>query len=503
MALGTAEQTNGESHTHGRILKSSALFGGSSVLIVAIGMVRAKALAVFLGPAGYGLFGIYSSLVNLAQCVAGLGVSGSGVRQIAQAASTGSESQIAHTVVVLRRVSILLGLLGAALLIGLSRPIAILTFGGPQHTAALCFLAAAVFLQIVSSGQVALVRGLHRLRELAAINVLAPLFGTMIAILLVYMFRDDGVVPAIVGIALTALAVSWWFSRKVRVDWPGLTFADGRGEVASLLKLGTALMASGLMTMGMAYVVRLMLLRISGSEATGYYQSAWTLGGLYVGFILEAMGSDYYPRLAAHAENDHQCNLLANEQTLVGLLLAGPGVLATITLAPVAIEAFYSVRFLAADSVLRWICLGATLQVITWPMSYILIAKGKQGLFFGTELGWGAVSLILSWICIKSFGLAGAGIAFAGSYLFYGIMLLAILKPLTGFQWTGQNVRTGLLFLGAIVAVFAMFYVLPFVVATWLGAGATAACTFYSLYVLTHLLPRERIPVQIRRLLRM
>ena len=172
-------------------------------------------------------------------------------------------------------------------------------------------------------------------------------------------------------------------------------------------------------------------------------------------------------------------------------------------MAPVLIKIFYSSQFLAAVGLLRWLCLGTTLQVITWPMSYILIAKGKQGLFFGTELGWGAVSLILSWKCIKSFGLAGAGIAFAGSYLFYGIMLFAILKPLTGFQWSGLNARTVFLFLGAITVVFIMFYELPFTVAAWLGGGTTAACAFHSLYVLTHFLPRERIPVQIRRLFKM
>jgi len=502
LTFGMEEQTNGDRHTHEEILKSSALFAGSSGLITGIGVVRNKALAVFLGPVGYGLFGVFGSLVSLVQCIAGLGVSSSGVRQIAHVASTGSERQIASTVTVLRRVSILLGLLGAAMLIGLSRPIAVLTFGGPQHTAAICFLAAAVFLQIISNGQAALIRGLRRIRDLATINVLGTLFGTIVAISVVYVFRDNGVVLAIVGNALTGLAVSWWFSRKVRIGAKGLTFADSRSQVASLLKLGMALMASGLMTLGMAYLVRLMLLRMTGSEATGYYQSAWTLGGLYVGFILEAMVADYYPRLTAHAENNHACNRLANEQTLVGLLLAGPGVLATITMAPILIKVFYSVQFLTAVGVLRWLCLGTTLQVITWPMSYILIAKGKQGLFFGTELAWGAVSLVLSWSCIKWCGLAGAGMAFVGSYLFYGIMLFTILKRLTGFQWFWMNVRTGFLFLGAISALLAMFYALPLAVVTWVGVAATAGCTFYSLYVLMHLLPRERLPLRIRRLLK-
>src|SRR5262249_47494509 len=151
------------------------------------------------------------------------------------------------------------------------------------------------------------------------------------------------------------------------------------------LRLGLAFMASGLMTMGMAYAVRIILLRQVGFEATGFYQSAWTLGGLYVGFILQAMGADFYPRLTASATDNPACNRLVNEQAQVGLLLAGPGLLATLTFAPLVITLFYSAKFGAAAGVLRWICLGTILQVITWPMSFIIVAKARQAIFFATE----------------------------------------------------------------------------------------------------------------------
>ena len=84
----------------------------------------------------------------------------------------------------------------------------------------------------------------------------------------------------------------------------GLALSQVRQEASALLKLGSAFMASGLMTMGVAYVVRVIVLRKIGFEATGLYQSAWTLGGLYVGFILQAMGADFYPRLTA-SSHDH------------------------------------------------------------------------------------------------------------------------------------------------------------------------------------------------------
>ena len=52
-----------------------------------------------------------------------------------------------------------------------------------------------------------------------------------------------------------------------------------------------------------------------------------------------------------------------NEQTLVSLLLAGPGVIATIIFAPLIITLFYSPEFYEAVEVLRWICLGVAMRV--------------------------------------------------------------------------------------------------------------------------------------------
>src|SRR5438552_256685 len=94
--------------TYGQILKSSALIGGSTVLSIALGIVRNKAMALILGPAGMGLMGIYSSIADLARTVAGMGINSSGVRQIAEAVGTGDTHRIARTVTTLRRVAALL-----------------------------------------------------------------------------------------------------------------------------------------------------------------------------------------------------------------------------------------------------------------------------------------------------------------------------------------------------------------------------------------------------------
>jgi antigen flippase len=220
-----------------------------------------------------------------------------------------------------------------------------------------------------------------------------------------------------------------------------------------------------------------------------------------VAFILQAMGADFYPRLTACIGNREVANRLVNEQVEIGLLLAGPGVLATLTCAPLAIALFYSSRFLPAVEILRWICLGTLLQVVTWPMGYIIVAKARQSLFFWCEAAWAVVSLALAWVCVSAFGLKGAGIAFFGSYIFHGVLIYCVIRQISGFRWSAENTRRCLMFFVGTAAVFAAPYFLSFNQAVAVGSVATLISAGYSLHALLHLIPREHLPPMLRKFL--
>jgi enterobacterial common antigen flippase len=309
------------------------------------------------------------------------------------------------------------------------------------------------------------------------------------------------VVPSLVSVAAMTILTSWWYSRKIAVEKVEVTLSEIRKEASALLKLGSVFMASGFMTMGVAYFVRITVLRVIGFEATGLYQSAWNLGGFYVGIILQAMGADFYPRLTASISDHEEANRLVNEQTLVGLLVGGPGVLATLTFAPLVISLFYSARFAAAVGVLRWICLGATLQVITWPMGFIAVAKGRQAIFFFSEFAWTVFAIAAALLCVKHWGLEGAGIAFFGSYIFHALLTYPIAHYLTDFQWQRTSLSTCSALFIAIGLVFVSFYVLPVFWAASVGIITTAAISIYSLRVLANLVSPDQLPAPFRRLI--
>ena len=172
-------------------------------------------MAVLLGPAGFGLMGLYGSIVDLAVSIAGMGINSSGVRQIAEAVGSGDADRIARTAAVLRRTAVLLGILGAVLLVVFSRQVSTLTFGNDQHAGAVALLSLAILFRLVAAGQGALIQGMRRIADLAVMGVLGALLGTIISILLVYALGEEGVAPSLVGVAAMGLVISWWYSRKV------------------------------------------------------------------------------------------------------------------------------------------------------------------------------------------------------------------------------------------------------------------------------------------------
>jgi PST family polysaccharide transporter len=476
------------------------LIGGSSILTIGIRVVGTKAMAVLLGPAGFGLMSLYSSIADVAQNIAGMGVNSSGVRQIAAAVGSGDREEIARTAYVLRRTSVILGLFGAILLIGLSPAVSILSFGSDQQTIAIVLLSAAVLLSCVGGGQGALIQGMRRISDLAKMRVLGALFGTMISIALVYFLRENGLVLSLVGSAALTVVISWWYTQKIKVQCATMTISQLRASATPLLKLGFTFMATGLMMSGAAYAVRVLVVRYIGFEAAGLYQSAWALGGVYVGFILESMGADFYPRLTAVAEDNTACNRIVNEQTQVGLLMAAAGVLATLTFSPLVISLFYTPKFVEAVEVLRWLCLGMTLRMISWPMGFIIVAKGAQRLFFWSELAWTAVYIGLSLACIAYFGLKGTGIAFFISYIFHVIMIYVIVRHLSGFDWSAGNKRLILFFILFTSVVFCGFYLLPPVLATIIGTSAVLVSGVYSFCTLVNLVDQNRLPRSMQQL---
>ena len=460
-----------------QIFKSTSLVGGAQVANILIGIARTKALAVLLGPAGMGLAGMYQSATGLVGTLTGFGIGPAGVRQIAEAAGTGDQIKIARTIHTLRRTALFSGILGTLIVLVFYRPITIATFGNLDYAVGVALVSLTLLFGGISAGQTALLQGLRRLRELAICTVLGGLFGTVASILIVYFLRERGVALFLVAVAAFAVIPSWWYARRVHIQSVNLSWRRMTIEIRGLLGMGLAFMVSALLSAGSAYLIRVLIIRELGMAAVGLYTATWTLSSLYVGVILNAMGADYYPRLTAVAGDNATVNRMVNEQTEMGLLMAIPGILATLALAPYVLRLFYSAAFLPATDIIRWMILGVALRVVSWPLGFVLLAKGRGRLFILTETTAAVLQVGFTLGCMRVWGLRGVGLAFFFLYVAYTILTLFVVRSLSGFTWTSQSWRMITAGLAACALTLTTARLLPDLPATLVGLFLTLVVT--------------------------
>lgn len=489
-----------DANSYRQILTSSALSGASTLINALISLVRTKIMALMLEPAGFGLLGLFGSITDLAVSLAGLGVSSSAVRQIAEAASSEDMPRIASTLALVRRINLALGLVGAVALALLARPVSRLSFGVDDYAGAIALLSLAVFLRLVAAGETSLLQGMRRIGDVARANVLGATLGVITSIPIIYFFRESGVAPSLLCVAAAMAFAAWFYSRRLVISVSSANIFDRKAEIAALFRLGFAFMVSGFMTLGAAYVVRILIVRHVSLDAAGLYASAWTLGGLYVGYVLQAMGVDFYPRLVGAASDHPRCNQLVNEQAHVSMLLAGPGIIGTLIFAPLIVTALYSAKFAAAAGLLRWICLGMALRVLTWPLGFVIVAKNRQAMFLAVDAAWTVANIGLTATLLPLFGLNGAGVAFFVPYILHGALVYPIARSLTGFRWSSENLRAGALFLSSIAIAFLAPYVLPGLWFAAAGGVLMLLSSIYSIRRLSAIVSTDRAPMKLRHL---
>jgi PST family polysaccharide transporter len=398
-------------------------------------MGKVKVVAVLLGPTGVGIIGLYTSLLSLIGSAGGMGVSNSGVREIADANASADSSQLAKTALALRKVSWILGAFSCLLTTALAYPLSLWMFHSPEYAWAISALGLTLFIGAISAGQKAIIQGTRRLGDLARINVLSVLGSSLFSIPLYWFFGERAIIPVFFLTSTIGLFLSWNFARRIQIESVKLHIGELFVIWRRLLGLGIAFMWAGLVTSATALIIRAVIVREMGVDANGIYQAAWGISGMFAGFILSAMGMDFYPRLTGLKADFQAMTCLVNEQTEIGLLLAIPGILATILFSPLVMTIFYSAEFLTGTSLLVWFSIGIFGRIISWPLGFVMLALGKGGVFSVVESFANILYLVSCLLIYPLVGLVGFAIGFFCLYAFYFAIVYIVATKLINFSF--------------------------------------------------------------------
>jgi O-antigen/teichoic acid export membrane protein len=445
--------------SHGQILRSSSIIGASSLGGIVLGLVRTKVAAVLLGPGGVGLIGIYTNLITTASGIAALGFGTAGVRSIADADANHDGGALAAAWRALSLGTIALACAGSAIFWLAGGAIAKAALGDASYGHDVSWLAIGVLLTVLAGAQTAKLNGFRRIGEIAYVNVLSAICATILSVAAVLAFGRRGLLAFVLALPVSTFLIGYAYARRVRIhggDSRSLTFAQLASQWIALGRVGVGVMVAAITSTGGALVVRAIIERKLGAASLGQFQAAWAISMTYVGYVLTAMATDYFPRLAAAAHDKEAANRLINEQLEVALLGAGPIIVGMLALAPWVVTILYSHKFGAAVAILHWQVLGDVFKVASFPIAYLMLAMSSSGLYIAVEVIFMGAVVGVTWFGLPSVGLQITGVAVLVAYIVYFLCAYLVARRLTSFQLTKNVARLLLLLIVAAASVAAL-----------------------------------------------
>jgi O-antigen/teichoic acid export membrane protein len=382
-----------------------------------------------------GIAGLLTSTTSFVSALTNFGLGTSAVKNVAAAASTGDDFRVSTVVTVLRRLVWITGLIGMVLIAAFSPWLSELTFGNRNYKFAFIWISVTLLFQQLSSGQLVILQGLRKLQYLAKANMLGAVIGLFISVPVYYVWRLDGIVPVIIITSITSMLLSWYFARKVGVRSVDISTKETFTEGKEMLKMGFVLSLSGLVALGASYLVRIFISNTGGVEQVGLYNAGFAIINTYVGMVFTAMSTDYYPRLSAMADDNRNARKLINQQAEVAILILAPILSIFLIFINWVVLLLYSQRFVAVDGMIHWAALGIYFKAASWPIGYLLLAKGASKVFFWSEIVANAYLLLFNVLGYKYFGLEGLGISFLVSYILVLIQVFIITKIKYSFSF--------------------------------------------------------------------
>jgi len=395
------------------------MFGGLQATNILCSVVRAKLVALWIGPAGIGLFGLLNSALETINSLSQLGIRQSAVADIASA----PRQRIPALVATVRRWCLFLGLSGALFTLICAGWLSQLSFGNDGYRWAFSWLAITVFLSVCNNGEGAVFQGLQRFRKLAVCSMIGSLGGLAVSVPMFYFWRIDSIVPSIIAYSVvTWIAMGLYREKVPRCDEQlslDATIKIGR----RFLTLGLYLTVTAIATNLINYAFLAYLNIDTNIDATGYYNAGFTLVNRYAGLVFTAISMEYFPRLSAVAHSAKRTGLFVSNQLYIALAIIVPVATLFIACSAIVVRLLYTADFTVMLPFVIWAMPGTVLRAVSWCMAFVILARSDGKTFLITELLSCAVSITLSIVGYRLWGYAGIGYAYFAWYAIYTILV--------------------------------------------------------------------------------
>lgn len=402
------------------------MLGSAQVVNILCGVVRSKLIAIWLGPAGFGLNSILNNGATLISSTTQLSIRDSAVRDVA---IQNDKDSLALKCAVIRRCSLILGLIGAIAIVLLSPLLSIFSFSGStDHWPSFALLAPFVFSMAYASGEYAILQGCSELKLMAKLNAIAVIAALIVSIPLLYFYRIDAIVAVLnisgISLALCLFARRLKFSTAIKSMSLRKVWENSRG----FLKLGLSMSISVSFMAAAQYILTSYINSADGEAALGIYQSGHTLMSNYIGIIFSTLALEYYPRLTRFISRRRTCRTIIGHELGLIVNIVTPVAVIFIFTSRYIIQILYSSDFEAVLPYVNLAMVGCIFRGVALCYTYRILASGDARTYLIVEFISTVVGLTLNIAFYHFWSYTGLGFAFILWYGIYAAMNIIVCR---------------------------------------------------------------------------
>jgi O-antigen/teichoic acid export membrane protein len=422
-----------------KIFESTLIMGTSTVMVMAVDLVRVKIMAVLLGTAGVGTLAILNQFHTVAVSIICLGLGNGITRYIAKYESDGMQENSKRVLGNAFQAILLVSVVFSLLTILLSTFLSEWLLGDRGFFLFIIIYAVSLPFAAYPFATNHFLRGLKKVKELAKINFYRSFISIFLIIPLVYFFGLKGAVFSVIVTTTVHLLLNKYFVSKERNSFRKIPIQSFKPDIMrKLLPYGITSLITGFSYYLSLLFFRMIIVHNLGMEMNGIYQPVWALTMIYPTLVLSSMSAYAYPRLC-ELKTNHDISEELNGIFRVTVLLIVPVMLFLVVACKPIIVILYSPDFIKAAEYLPLQIVGDFFKIVVWSIGMFILPTKRLKAFVWLSLVPYGFMVGLAALLVKSFLLHGIVAAFTICYFVTFIAYLIYARRQINFKFWPKN----------------------------------------------------------------
>jgi O-antigen/teichoic acid export membrane protein len=471
------------------VAKGATIIFGGLIAGNFLGMVNQIILGRFLGPEDYGLFNLSMSVVMIAATLCVFGFFGSLPRFIPFHLKKDERNVVRSVIDFASLFTFSVGTLLAVATYLLSDRLAVTVFHDPRLAPALKVFSFVIPLH----GLQQVVQGAIRGFKAAKYEALVFHIGSRIVTISVFLLSLSliqrlygAIIAFIAGILVTAIVTIWLIRKRIFPDY----LKHPRVDVArNVLSFSWPLALTGVVYLFVTKTDKLMLGYFLSSKDVGIYTPAVVIASL-LDFVNSAFKYRFLPTVSEYFSKNDMIGLepLYKSTSRWSFMVVYPIFLFILVFPKELLTLLYGSQYTGGYIALIVLALGIAVNDFSGTSANVLVGGGRTRLNLLCEVIAAVTNVVLNILLIPIFGILGAAIATAMSYVTRNISSLSFCYRSYGMHPYGKKywniIASGL---AAIAIVYILKIYSPF---SWWATMVVLGILFIAFYIAAVLFSR-------------